>query len=48
MKYMVYVQALGMGVAAGFLGGAALGTMGTMATYGVYHRYHMYQQMMYM
>ena len=48
MKFMVYIQALGMGVAAGFLGGAALGTMGTMATYGVYHRYHMYQQMMYM
>ena len=41
-------KALGLGVAAGFLGGAALSTMGTMAMYSVYHRYHMYNQMMYM
>ena len=41
-------KALGLGVAAGFLGGAALSTMGTMAMYSVYHRYNMYQQMMYM
>ena len=31
-------KALGLGVAAGFLGGAALSTMGTMAMYSVYHR----------
>ena len=41
-------KALGLGVAAGFLGGAALSTMGTMAMYSVYHRYAMYQNMMYM
>ena len=50
---MVYVQgysgkALGMGVAAGVLGGAALGAVGTMAMYSTYHRYNMYRQMMYM
>ena len=49
----MYVQgysgkALGMGVAAGFLGGAALGAVGTMAMYSTYHRYNMYRQMMYM
>ena len=32
-------KALGLGVAAGFVGGAALGMAGTMATYNVYHRY---------
>jgi hypothetical protein len=32
-------KALGLGVGAGFLGGAALGMAGTMATYGVYHRW---------
>ena len=32
-------KALGLGVAAGFVGGAALGVAGTMATYSVYHRY---------
>ena len=32
-------KALGLGVAAGFVGGAALGMAGTMATYSVYHRY---------
>lgn len=37
-----------MGVAAGFLGGAALGAVGTMAMYSTYHRYNMYRQMMYM
>ena len=31
-------KALGLGVAAGFVGGAALGAAGTMATYSVYHR----------
>jgi len=38
-------KALGLGVGAGFLGGAALGVAGTAATYGVYHRYHQYQMM---
>ena len=37
-----------MGVAAGFLGGAAIGAVGTMAMYSTYHRYNMYRQMMYM
>ena len=32
-------KALGLGVGAGFVGGAALGMAGTMATYSVYHRY---------
>ena len=41
-------KALGLGVAAGFVGGAALGAAGAMATYSVYHRYHAFQQMMYM
>ena len=41
-------KALGLGVAAGFLGGAALSTMGTMAMYSVYHRYNMYMMMMHM
>jgi len=41
-------KALGLGVAAGFLGGAALGAAGAMATYSVYHRYHAFRQMMYM
>ena len=31
-------KALGLGVGAGFLGGAALGVAGTAAMYGVYHR----------
>ena len=30
---------LGLGVGAGFLGGAALGVAGTMASYSVYHKY---------
>ena len=32
-------KALGLGIGAGFLGGAALGVAGTMATYSVYHKY---------
>lgn len=31
-------KALGLGVAAGFIGGAAVGAAGAMATYSVYHR----------
>jgi len=38
-------KALGLGVGAGFLGGAALGVAGTAAMYGVYHRYHQYRMM---
>ena len=30
-------KVLGLGVAAGFVGGAALGAVGTMATYGIKH-----------
>jgi len=41
-------KALGLGIGAGFLGGAALGAAGAMATYSVYHRYHAFRQMMYM
>ena len=41
-------KALGLGIGAGFLGGAALGAAGAMATYSVYHRYHNFRQMMYM
>ena len=32
-------KALGLGVGAGFLAGAAVGTVGSVATLGVYHRY---------
>jgi len=39
-------KALGLGVAAGFVGGAALGVAGTMATYSVYHRYQNFKNMM--
>jgi len=39
-------KALGLGVAAGFVGGAALGVAGTMATYSVYHRYQEFKNMM--
>jgi len=39
-------KALGLGVAAGFLGGAAVGVAGTKATYGVYHRYKKFKNMM--
>jgi len=35
-----------VGVAAGFVGGAALGVVGTKATYGVYHRYKKFKDMM--
>ena len=39
-------KALGLGVAAGFVGGAALGVAGTMATYSAYHRYQHFKNMM--
>ena len=38
-KQGVSKKMLGLGVGAGFLGGAALGVAGTMATYSVYHNY---------
>ena len=41
-------KALGLGVAAGFVGGAALGVAGTVATYSVYHRYQEFKQMMFL
>jgi len=41
-------KALGLGIGAGFLGGAALGVAGTMATYSVYHRYQEFKRMMHM
>jgi len=34
---------VGLGVGAGFVGGAALGAAGTVATMGVYHRYNKYR-----
>ena len=37
---------LGLGVGAGYLGGAALGRSGTLATMGVYHRYIQYRILM--
>jgi len=39
-------KALGLGIGAGFLGGAALGVGGAMATNSVYQRYIEYQRMM--
>jgi len=36
------------GAAIGVAGGAALGVVGTMATYSVYHRYHRFKRMMYL
>lgn len=39
---------LGLGVGAGFLGGAALGVAGTMATYSVYHKYQEFKRQMHM
>ena len=36
-------KALGLGVGAGFVGGAALGAAGTVASMGVYHRYMQYR-----
>ena len=41
-------KALGLGIGAGFVGGAALGVAGTMATYSVYHKYQEFKRMMYM
>ena len=38
-KQGVSKKMLGLGVGAGFLGGAALGVAGTMASYSVYHKY---------
>ena len=38
-KKGVSKKMLGLGVGAGFLGGAALGVAGTMASYSVYHKY---------
>ena len=40
-------KALGFGVAAGFLGGAALGVGGTMATYGAIHKYKKFKSMLF-
>ena len=37
-------KALGLGVGAGFLGGAAAGVAGTMATYSVYHKYQEFRR----
>merc|ERR1719186_2597086 len=39
-------KALGLGVGAGFLGGAALGVGGTMATYSAVHKYQKFKSMM--
>merc|ERR1719295_1702473 len=39
-------KALGLGVGAGFLGGAALGVGGTMATYSAVHKYKKYKSML--
>ena len=39
-------KSLGLGVGAGFLGGAAVGAMTGMATMGVYHRYMQYRMLM--
>jgi len=39
---------LGLGVGAGFLGGAALGVAGTMASYSVYHKYQEFKRRMHM
>jgi len=40
-------KALGLGVGAGFLGGAALGIGGTMATYGAIHKYKKFKSMLF-
>ena len=37
-------KVLGLGVGAGFLGGAAAGVAGTMATYSVYHKYQEFRR----
>ena len=39
-------KALGLGVGAGFLGGAALGVGGTMATYGAIHKYKKFKNLL--
>jgi len=39
-------KALGLGVGAGFVGGAAVGVAGTAATYGAYHKYKKFKNMM--
>jgi len=39
-------KALGLGVGAGFLGGAAVGVAGTMATYSAMHKYQKFKNMM--
>lgn len=47
-KSGVSKKMLGLGVGAGFLGGAALGVAGTMATYSVYHKYQEFKRQMHM
>ena len=41
------MKVLGLGVGAGFIGGAAMGAGGTMATYRVYHRYNEFNRLMF-
>jgi len=47
-KQGVSKKMLGLGVGAGFLGGAALGVAGTMASYSVYHKYQEFKRKMHM
>jgi len=47
-KKGVSKKMLGLGVGAGFLGGAALGVAGTMASYSVYHKYQEFKRQMHM
>merc|ERR1712012_933008 len=47
-KSGVSKKMLGLGVGAGFLGGAALGVAGTMASYSVYHKYQEFKRRMHM
>jgi len=47
-KQGVSKKMLGLGVGAGFLGGAALGVAGTMASYSVYHKYQEFKRRMHM
>jgi len=47
-KQGVSKKMLGLGVGAGFLGGAALGVAGTMASYSVYHKYQEFKRQMHM
>lgn len=44
----MYRKPLGLGVGAGFLGGAAIGLATGVATMSVYHRYQEYKRLMYM